>query len=93
MSHQELPDAGLIPHQAIDRLLGLFTTGQFTFNVDVTDISNPPTDAELDAIFGTPTEAGAGFIRLIDDAAAGSNLYLVVSDGSNWWYFTAAKAV
>jgi hypothetical protein len=55
-------------------------------------VGNPPTDAELDAASGTPAEVGAGFVRLIDDSAAGAAFYLVASDGANWWVFTGVKA-
>ena len=69
-------------------------TGAMTMlTVDVTNISNPPTDAELDAIFGTPDTVGAGFTTLIDDAGAGSAEYLVWSDGTYWWYAAGTKAV
>lgn len=61
--------------------------------VDTTDVSNPPTDAEIDSIFGTPATVGAGFTAYIDDAGAGSNFYQVTSDGTNWWIFTGTKAV
>lgn len=61
--------------------------------VDTTDVSNPPTDAELDAIYGTPAAVGAGFMSYIDDNGAGANFYQVTSDGTNWWIFTGTKAV
>ena len=57
------------------------------------DTSNPPTDAELDTAFGTPATVGDGFMAVLDDNGAGSNVYLVVSDGTNWWYATLTKAV
>lgn len=57
------------------------------------DVSNPPTDAELDAAFGTPAAVGAAFLALVNDAGAGANLYLVGSDGANWWYVAMMKAV
>ena len=57
------------------------------------DVSNPPTDAELDNLFGTPASVGAGFYRHIDDAGGGSNFYKVISDGTNWWVFTGTKAL
>ena len=60
--------------------------------INTTDVSSRPTDAELDAAFGAPAEVGAGFIRLINDNAAGADFYLVASDGSNWWILTATKA-
>jgi hypothetical protein len=47
----------------------------------------------LDAAFGTPADVSPGFLRLLDDNAAGTTLYLIASGGTNWWHFTAAKAV
>ena len=38
-------------------------------------------------------EVGAGFIRLIDDNAAGAHNCLMASGGANWWVFTAANAI
>lgn len=57
------------------------------------NISNPPTDAELDAIYGTPATVGKGFTSVINDNAASANFYLIISDGSSWWYFAGTKAV
>ncbi len=58
-----------------------------------TDVSNPPTDAELDAAFGTPPTVGKGWYRYINDNGAGGNFYKVVSDSTNWWVFTGTKAL
>jgi hypothetical protein len=60
--------------------------------VHTDDVSTPPTDAELDAIFGTPATVGAGFSVYLNDDGAGNNFYHIVSDGTNWWIFTPAKA-
>jgi hypothetical protein len=57
------------------------------------NVSNPPTDAELDTAFGTPAEVGAGFIAALNDNGAGTNFYFVGSDGANWWYVAGTKAV
>lgn len=57
------------------------------------DISSPPTAAELIALFGTPATVGACFSAIINDAGAGTNEYLVWSDGTNWWHVTGTKAV
>ena len=62
-------------------------------SVSTADVSNPPADAELDAIFGTPAVAGVGFVRLLDDGGADSNVYLVVSSGTSWWHAALTKAV
>jgi hypothetical protein len=56
------------------------------------NVSNPPTDAELDTAYGTPATVGAGFMRLLDDNGAGANVYLIGSDGANWWYTAMTKA-
>jgi hypothetical protein len=61
-------------------------------NVSTADVSNPPTDAELDSEFGTPATVGAGFIAIVDDNGADTNDYLVVSNGTSWWYATLTKA-
>lgn len=59
----------------------------------VANVSNPPTDAELDSTFGSPAEVGSGFTVLLDDGGGGTNEYLVISDGTSWWYQTLTKAI
>ena len=61
--------------------------------VSVDNVSNPPTDAELDGLFGTPTSVGKGFARIINDAGLNANNYLVVSNGVGWWYVALTVAV
>lgn len=65
---------------------------KLTLPVDTTDISNPPTDSELDSAFGTPDVAGEGATYYINDNGDGDNFYQAVSDGTNWWILTATKA-
>lgn len=57
------------------------------------DISNPPTDAELDAEFGTPATVGAGFMAIINDNNGDAAEYLVHGNGTSWWYVALTKAV
>jgi len=59
----------------------------------VANISDPPTDAELDAIFGTPAAVGDGFLGLIDDSGAGTHGVSVVALNGAWWYGNLNKAV
>ena len=59
---------------------------------DISNVSNPPTDAELDTAFGTPASVGTGFTRIVDDADGDANVYLVTSNGTSWWYATLTKA-
>lgn len=56
------------------------------------DVSSPPTDAELDSALGTPADVGAGFVGVLDDNGAGSAVWLVASDGTNWWHVSMTKA-
>lgn len=56
------------------------------------NVSNPPTDAELDSAFGTPATVGAGFLGVVNDNGAGTNEYLCWSDGTNWFYATGTLA-
>ena len=58
--------------------------------VAVTDIVAAPTQAEMVTALGTAAAAGAGFIGIIDDAAAGVNEYVCISNGTNWYYLAVA---
>lgn len=58
---------------------------------DTSDVSNPPTDAELDSAFGEPGTVGDA-MGILDDNNAGTNIYLCVSDGTNWFTVTLAQA-
>jgi hypothetical protein len=60
--------------------------------VSTANVSNPPTDAELDSTFGTPATVGSGFVGLVNDNGGGTNEYLCWSDGTNWFYSTGTKA-
>lgn len=57
------------------------------------NVSSPPTDAQLDAAFGTPVNVGAGFEAFVDDNDADTTLWHVGSNGTSWWYEQWAKAV
>jgi len=61
--------------------------------VDTTNVSNPPTDAELDSAFGAPATLETGFTAYINDNGAGNDFYQVTADGTNWWISTYTKAV
>lgn len=61
--------------------------------VSTDDVSNPPTDAQLDTAFGTPAERGEGFIGIVDDNDVGTTIWLCIVTGSAWWYEQLTKAV
>ncbi len=62
-----------------------FTTGLRT-QVAVTDVADPPTQANMVTAFGAAATAGAGFIGFLNDANGGVNTYLCVSSGTSWYY-------
>ena len=66
-----------------------------TYQMPTSDanVSNPPTDAELDAAFGQPAVVGDGYIAFVDDAGASAQVWLVTSDGGAWWHGQLTKAV
>jgi len=60
--------------------------------ISVANVSNPPTDAELDTAFGTPATVGDGFIAVIDDANAHTRFWMVFALGGAWAVEEFAKA-
>jgi hypothetical protein len=70
----------------------IFQARRTTVHYSTANVSNPPTDAELDAALGTPAAVGAGYAALINDGDAGTNEYMVWSDGTNWFYVEGTKA-
>ncbi len=51
-----------------------------------------PTDAELDAAFGTPAQVGDGFHAILDEGGGGTVVYPVYAKNSKWWYGAALTA-
>lgn len=72
-----------------------YAAGGIRTKVSVANVSNPPTDAELDSAFGTPATVGSGFHAIVDDNDGGTLVYLVYTTGTNdeWFYLTGTKAV
>lgn len=57
------------------------------------DVSDPPSDAELDAAFGAPGTLGEGFVGVLDDDGGAVDCYLCWTDGTAWFYVKGTKAV
>jgi len=55
-------------------------------------VSDPPTDSELNAIFGTAASVGTGFFAILNDADLSLKQYIVWSDGGTWWYLLGNQA-
>lgn len=51
-----------------------------------------PTDAELDAAFGTPASLGRGFIGTIDDNDGNTASVLVWTTDSGWFHVVGTKS-
>jgi len=56
------------------------------------NVTNPPTAAELISAFGAAATVGAGFTALVNDNNGDANNYLVISNGTSYWYATLTKA-
>lgn len=79
---------GIREEEVVTDVTGTAVTGTHS----TANVSSPPTDAELDAAFGTPASVGSGFVATLDDAGTGTTMYLVASDGTNWWHSAMTKA-
>ena len=55
------------------------------------NVSDPPTDAELDSAFGTPAN-NVDQMFLLDDNDADTDVWLVTSNGTSWYYTQLTKA-
>jgi len=60
----------------------------------VNDVHNTtPIISELETAFGTASSVGSGFVGVIKDANADSNCYLVISNGTSYFYLKFTKAL
>ena len=51
-----------------------------------------PTAAELTTSFGTPAAVGSGFVGIVKDNDADTNCFVVVSNGTSYFYLKFTKA-
>jgi len=65
--------------------------GPFGLNLPVSTgvVSDPPTSAELTALFGAPEMVGAGFVAFVNPGGYGWRLLLVWTTASAWWWARA----
>ncbi len=52
-----------------------------------------PTAAELTTSFGAPATVGSGFVGVVKDNDADTNCFVVVSNGTSYFYLKFTKAV
>lgn len=75
-------DAGIV---VVDETIEA-TKGVITLALD-TDVTNPPTDAELDGATDAQNQRD-GCMVFVDDAGGHANAYLCIHDGTKWWQLT-----
>lgn len=51
-----------------------------------------PTAAELTTSFGAPATVGTGFVGIVKDNDADTNCFVVVSNGTSFYYLKFTKA-
>jgi hypothetical protein len=56
------------------------------------NVSDPPSDAELDSAFGTPAALESAFIGILDDNSDDTDCYVCWTNDSSWWYIKGTKA-
>ncbi len=61
--------------------------------ISTDNVSDPPTDAQLDTAFGTPVALGPGFIGILDDNSANLDVWLCYTSDTSWFYLQGTKAV
>jgi hypothetical protein len=50
----------------------------------IANVSSPPTDAEVDAIWGAPATVGDAFLGIINDNDADTDIWIVTAAGAVW---------
>lgn len=82
-----LADASITDSGGVVRFDGL--TVKYTED----NVADPPLDTQLDTIFGTPAALGAGYIGILDDNSADTDVYICFTNDTSWWYIKGTKAV
>lgn len=71
---------------------GVKVTNGIATKVAVNNVDNTiPTLAEATTSFGDPATKPAGFMGVINDAAGGTNCFLVLGDGTNFFALKFTK--
>lgn len=86
---QTIQRLGIVERQ-LDQAM---TNEAYRVSVSTANVSNPPTDAELDTAFGQPATLGPGFLGFVDDNNAQANFWFVATCSSRWIYVAMTMAV
>lgn len=74
------------------RVSRLESIGSFRIKISDDNVASPPTDAELDTALGDATTLSDGFMGIVDDAGAGTTVWLCVVKNNAWWFEQLTKA-
>ena len=70
------------------------TAGGVRTKMAINDVNDTtPTAAELTTSFGAPATVGSGFVGIVKDNNADTNCFVVVSNGTSFFYLKFTKAV
>lgn len=76
-----------------ERIERLETSGRGGLVYSADNVSNPPTDAELDTAFGVAADLFNGFQGLVNDNGADTLVWECSVAGGAWFYTLKTKAV
>ncbi len=103
-SETNLIGLGMPPEQATEVANGTFATvtssnavnataGGLRTKMAINNVNDTtPTAAELTASFGTPASVGTGFVGIVKDNDVDTNCFIVVSNGTSFYYHKFTKA-
>ena len=74
-------------------ITGLLTAGGLKVKYAEDNVADPPIDSQLDTAFGTPAALGAGYIGILDDNSADTDVYICFTNDTSWWLIKGTKAV
>lgn len=95
---------GMPPEHAVEVSNGTFTTvtstnavvataGGVRTKMAINNVNDTvPTAAELTTSFGAPATVGSGFVGIVKDNDADTNCFVVVSNGTSYFYLKFTKA-
>lgn len=69
----------------------LHVNGDTKQKIHSSNVSNPPTDAELDTLFTSPASKGDGWTAYVKDSNS-DNLYQIMVVGTDWYIIGTTKA-
>ena len=75
------------------RLTRLEAAGWPRTQYSIANVLDPPLDGNLDADFGTPATLGPGFIGVVNDNNADTDIWLCVTTATKWYYIQLTEAL